>query len=498
MHYKPYDYQKKAINALYDLFHMYEKSYVLLVSPTGSGKTVIASHIIESATKLGNKVLFLAHRRELINQCSNKLNEIGVDHGVIMGNHPRYAPHKSVQIASVQTLNNRNKPEVDLIIVDEAHRSLARSYQSIFECYNEVPVLGLTATPWRGDGRPLGEFYHSMHIVAQVQELVDKKFLLAPTVYIPNNPHLEDVTIIGGDYVESELDLIMNTTPSVDIIVNQWKTLTPDKRTVVFACTVNHSKNIINEFRANGIAAEHIDCTTNIIERDAILSRLKSGETKIVSNVGVLTEGWDLPELECVVLARPTKSLTLYLQMVGRGMRIYEGKISTFVIDCGGCTLEHGLVTDLRDFSLLETKKTQVSVPNICPNCKIVSNAPSRRCSVCDCSLDMGYSKSTEPFTIEDTKPKCAKCGSTDLRKCKEDRLIGAKPYKCNSCGEISFLLNLYTGYADTKERIHDYKLLLNTEHKYYKGWAKFRYREIYNEWPSERAKIAISEMEIE
>ena len=296
---------------------------IIIVAPTAAGKTVIARAIIEQARRKAFGSLFLAHRREILSQTSNKLH--GIPHGVIRpGDQPR--PLELVQVASVQTLHRRGiksgtmeLPEAGLVIVDECHHVVAQSYRSIIDRYPDSILLGLTATPCRGDGRGLGNIFQTMIECPQVAELVKQGFLVSTRVYAPIDPDLHGVHIRNGDYVESELADRMDRPKLVGDIVTNWIKFGERRKTVCFATSVRHSIHIRDEFIKSGIRAEHIDGTTPMDERDATLARLASGEIEVVTNCMVLTEGWDMPALGCLILARPTKQLGLYRQMVGRG-----------------------------------------------------------------------------------------------------------------------------------------------------------------------------------
>jgi superfamily II DNA or RNA helicase len=383
---------------------------VLLVAPTGAGKTVIASHIIECSTGLGNRILFLAHRRELITQAFKKCIGCscrpGYDHdtlmrdplctadglprkmvGVLMGDDRRRNPGAVVQVASVDTLRNRAKPHADLIIVDEAHRSLARTYQAIVAAYPEAAIIGLTATPYRADGRGLGDAYDELVVVASPRELIDQGALVEPRVFtVPAKdlPDLSRVRVKGGDYDEGQLAAAVDQAGLVGNIVEHWQRHAADLLTVVFAVNVEHSRHIVERFRAAGVAAEHLDGTTPTAERDAILARLERGETRVVSNCAVLTEGWDQPSVKCAVLARPTKSTGLFLQCAGRILRPWQNT-GAIILDHAGVVLEHGLPQDDREFSLDSPKKrrTVTTTCKTCEACYAIVPLAARVCPAC-------------------------------------------------------------------------------------------------------------------
>ncbi len=332
----------------------------ILHAPTGAGKTVISSAIIQSAIQKNRRVIFLAHRKELITQCSGKLDDLGVPHGIIMGAHPRSLPHLPVQVASIQTLVGRikKKPmQADLIIIDECHRATSKSYQDVVNRFPGATVLGLTATPERSDGRGLGEIFEEIIPVSTVRALIDQGYLVPARVFAPVKPNLDGLRIVRGDYDETEMASLMDQADLVRDVVAHWQKLAAGRTTVAFAVNIRHSKHIRDSFRADGVSAEHLDGKTPDRERDAILARLASGETQVVSNVGILTEGWDLPRASCCILARPTMSTGLYQQMVGRVLRPFAGKNDALILDHAGCVHEHGLPDEPRQYSLEGVKR---------------------------------------------------------------------------------------------------------------------------------------------
>lgn len=276
---------------------------ILVVAPTGAGKTIIASQLIVDELEAGGTVLFIAHRTELIAQTYGTLLARGIperDLGIVMGDgvitHPLTGrrvscrrPLARVQIASIDTLRSRAKPRATLVIVDEAHRALAKSYRDVADAYPEALHVGLTATPYRADGRGLGDAYRQLVIVSTPRRLMDEGFLVEPRCFThPVKPDLGKVTTTAGEYDQAELGAAMDKRELVGNLVEHWARLAEQRRTVVFATNVAHSRNIVEAFRGAGVAAEHLDGETPSVDRAAILRRIDTGETLVVSNAMVL------------------------------------------------------------------------------------------------------------------------------------------------------------------------------------------------------------------
>ena len=331
---------------------------IIIVAPTGSGKTVIGSEIVRRAVADGKRVLFLAHRREIVMQTAAKLENNGIEHGIIMAGEFT-SPLEPVQVAAIQTLHaraiRRNKialPRADLLIADECHHAPAATWRKIVEAYPDAILLGLTATPCRGDGRGLGGLFGKILECPQVPELITQGFLVRTRTYAPTPPDLKGIKVQAGDYVEKQLAARMDQPKLVGDIVSHWHRFAEGRSTVVFATGVQHSVHIRDEFIKSGVTCEHLDGSTAKDERDAILARLKSGKTRIVTNCMVLTEGWDMPEVGCCVLARPTKKIGLYRQMIGRVLRPFEGKPDAIIIDHAGACFAHGFAEDPIEWTL--------------------------------------------------------------------------------------------------------------------------------------------------
>src|SRR5215469_6847802 len=327
-------------------FHIDALTYmrILLVAPTGAGKTIIAAAIILDYLRRGKRVLVLCHRREIIAQTDGKLRELNVWSGIIMAGETAL-PLARVQLASVATLwaramrkgpNGKARmelPDADLVVVDECHHATAKTWRAIIDAYPNAIILGLTATPCRGDGRGLGEIFETMIQCPQVAELIDLGHLVRSRVYAPSAPDLKGVDVSNGDYAESQLADRMDKTELVADIVATWHRYGERRRTVCFATGVGHSIHLRDQFIASGVRAEHIDGLTPKDERDASLERLASGELELVTNCMVLTEGWNMPEVGCCILARPTWKMGLYRQMIGRVLRPAPGKTDALILD---------------------------------------------------------------------------------------------------------------------------------------------------------------------
>lgn len=384
-------YQQRALDTL--RAHVAAgKRRILMVCPTGGGKTALAGAIVASARQFGNRVLFFAHRKELVEQPLAEFARWGVTEcGVMRADDERTSRAAPVQIASVQTLARRDLPPADVVFVDEAHRAAGDTYRRILDAYPEAIIIGLTATPCRLDGKPLGDVFEVLEIAATYSELISDGHIVAPVVYSSlDQPDLSKVHTRNGDFAEDELVLEMLKPQVLGSIVSEWQKHAGGRRTVVYACTIEHSLEIVSRFLSAGIRAAHLDGATRLDERAAILARLESGALQVVSNCQVLTEGWDCPPVKCVQMARPTKSLTLYMQTVGRALRPWNG-VRPVVIDHGGNVARHGMPHEDREWSLLTqaNRKAERALYHVCPGC--FAYVEKNPCELC------GYTKEVTP-----------------------------------------------------------------------------------------------------
>lgn len=344
---------------------------VLLQAATGAGKTIVACEMIRLAMMKSKRVIFIAHRKEIITQTSGKLDAFGLEHGIIMANHSWVNNH-AVQVASIQTLTRRDKPEADLIIIDETHLACSASFKQILKHYHRATVIGLTATPTRLDGKGLGEIYSDIIQVVPMAQLIEEGHLVKPRVFAPFTPDMKNVRKSKGDYDAIQTANLMDRKEITANIVKHWATSAADRKTIVFASSVEHSKNIVAEFEAANISAKHLDANTPADLRDRTLNEWREGKFTVLSNMGLFIEGLDVPAAACCILARPTKSLTIYLQAVGRVMRPHETKTDCVILDCAGLTYEHGFVDDAREWTLdgkAKKPREEMSAVHICDEC---------------------------------------------------------------------------------------------------------------------------------
>jgi len=337
--------------------------------PTGAGKTVIFSHLCRTFLERGEGVLVVAHRLELILQAKEKLEAIsGLPCGVIKAGFPVELNY-DVQVASIQSLVRRKRyPEAGLVIIDEAHHSCAKSYTTVLEAYPDAYVLGVTATPCRSDGQGFKYIYDDLVVGISPDKLIEQGYLSRFKLFGCKAIDTRGVRKTAGDYNLQQLsEVAMEVTGE---IVPTWRKYADGKRTVVFAVGINHSKQIVQAFVSEGICAEHLDGETPPDERAAILERFRAGETLILSNCGIVTEGFDVPGIEAVQCVRPTASTSLWLQMIGRALRPAQGKDHAAIIDHSDNWKNHGLPDEERDWSLDPISLNPGRFVLQCPECE--------------------------------------------------------------------------------------------------------------------------------
>ena len=404
---------------------------ILIQSPTASGKTVLVAHMLKTAESRNMASFFIVHRRELIKQSNETFNAVGVNHGICAAN---FQDNKNplVQIASIQTLarrfNRYRQPK--LVIWDESHHCAATTWKTIHAAFPEAFHIGLTATPARLDGQGLKPYFSCMVNGPSVEWLINQKYLSPYKLYAPVSINLSGLHTSMGDFVKSELSERVDKPSITGDAIKQYQKYCEGKRAVVFSVSIEHSKHIAAQFNASGIPAAHIDGETDITLRDHNIDRFREGKIKVLSNVDLCGEGFDLPALEAAILLRPTKSLGLYLQQVGRTLRIFPGKSHAIILDHVGACATHGLPDDERIWTLDGREKHSDNGKGIqvriCSQCFAAQRPGSKVCKYC------GHEFEVESRQVEQKEGELSEIDVMQLRR---QRLISQG--KCQTLDEL-------------------------------------------------------------
>lgn len=375
-------YQSQLITDIRLQYQLGHKA-VLAVLPTGGGKTVCFSYIAEQAAKKGNRVCVLVHRAELLDQASRAMP---VPHGIIAANRAMDLSH-TVQVASVQTLARRlhllPRDFFQLLVVDEAHHTSAGTWAKVIEHFHAAKLLGVTATPIRSDGRGLGEHYQAMVQGPTAQQLTDEGYLAAARVLAPPGFDSTGLRKRMGDFDPKEAEQRVGTIMG-DCLGHYCKHL-PGQTAIAFCCSVAHAEAVADLFQRNGIAAASIDGTMDTAQRRQLLSDLGTGRLKVLTSCALIGEGVDVPSVGGCILLRPTASVALHLQMIGRCLRPQPGKRAV-VLDHVGNTLRLGHHLEPRDWSLDGVRKRdreQAPSVKVCPQCFATSASTVQVCREC-------------------------------------------------------------------------------------------------------------------
>lgn len=329
-------YQEEARQAIHDEWKSGVKN-TLLVLPTGTGKTIVFSKVIEDRVKQGERVLVLAHRGELLDQAADKLEQAtGLKCATEKAEQTALGSWYRVVVGSVQTmmrdkrLEQFDKDFFDTIIVDEAHRTIADSYLRVLNYFEDAKVLGVTATPDRGDMKNLGSFYESLAYEYSLPQAIKEGFLCPiKALTIPLKLDLSNVGQSAGDFAVGELGSALD--PYLESIADEMVKNASDRKTVVFLPLVKTSQKFTEILNQKGFRAAEINGEST--DRQEILEDFENDKYNVLCNSMLLTEGWDCPSVDCIVVLRPTRVRPLYSQMVGRGTRLFEGKTELLLLD---------------------------------------------------------------------------------------------------------------------------------------------------------------------
>ena len=339
-----------------------KKKRVLMVSPTGSGKTFTFTYMVHKAYKRGRRIVAVCHKESILNQISESFDAFGIPHGIIKGTR-KMDLSQPVQVCSVQTIARRLASgtlslKADLVIMDEAHHAAADQWAFLFDYFKGAYFLGATATPCRLDGRGLGDLFDFMVQGLSILELIKRGCLVMPKVYRPDEPiDLSQIGTSMGDFNKSELSRAINRAKITGDVIAQYKSKAEGLPAVAFCVSVDHCEQVAFEFNAAGYPASWIDGSMSSALIDKRLKQLESGELKILCSCDLISEGTDIPAIGCAILLRPTHSLSLYLQQVGRALRPYKGKDHCIILDHVDNFKRHGHPAQDREWSLEMTKK---------------------------------------------------------------------------------------------------------------------------------------------
>ncbi|MCC8184992.1 MULTISPECIES: DEAD/DEAH box helicase [Cloacibacillus] len=376
---------------------------VCLVGPCGCGKTVMVGWSSAMSAGQGRRVLFLVHRQELIDQSSETFTALGISHGIIAAGQPRRY-ERLVQIGSVQTVAKRlhEIPAPDYIITDECHHSVAATYRKIVDAYKDAYCLGVTATPERLGGQGLGDIFQRLVIGPSVKELIGCGNLAPYDLYAPpSKVDTSDIRVKFGDYVRDDLVAAVDKSDIIGGLVENYRKLADGTNAVCYCVSRAHSDHVAQIFRDAGISATHIDGDTDRHLRAQIISDFRARRVKVLCNVDLISEGFDVPSMETVILARPTQSLGLYIQQSMRPMRPDRGKPDkrAIIIDHVGNVFRHGMPDEDREWTLESKKRAKRTIGvqlRTCPKCLRV-HSPGPKCPFC------GYEY---PRAVEEAIPR--------------------------------------------------------------------------------------------
>ena len=379
-------YQQKAKEQIFTAWD--ECNDVMFQMPTGTGKTRLFTSIISDVRAWGvrnnidTKILIVAHRIELIEQISESLAKYKVGHGIIAGGISRNLQY-TVQVASIQTITHHNNLDlanalnINFIIIDEAHHSVANSYRKLWQMYPDAKKLGVTATPWRMNNSGFANIFDQIIVSQPVKDFIQEGWLSPYSYYSINDKssirkEIDSINEfdIEGDYKISALENKIDTLRIRAQLLDSYLKFAKGKKGIIYSISRKHSDHICEEYRNAGINIVRIDSKTPKSERKLYVQRFRKGLIDIIVNVDIFSEGFDCPDIEFIQLARPTKSLVKYLQQVGRGLRPTEGKTTCMILDNVGLHFLFGLPDSEHDWEesfigepkVRSRKKSQKSV----------------------------------------------------------------------------------------------------------------------------------------
>jgi superfamily II DNA or RNA helicase len=403
-------YQNESISALRKNIIAGIKK-MILCAPTGSGKTIMFTYMVARSLEKGKRCLIITDRTELLTQAGGALEKFGIKPVEIKPNKKLKSLNGVIYVGMAQTLKRRIKDEMyvsflsdlDLIIFDEAHKQEFNNIMPYISA--KTIVIGATATPYReGNQISLDEFYKDIVEVTTIGELIDLGFLSKPHTY-GVKVDLSTVKTKGGEYDQEQVAKVYDEVKMYHGVYENYIRLTPNKKGIIFASNVASSIQLVNEFKERGLPIEHIDGTTAPAERKRILQWFEKTPNALISNVGILNAGFDDPNIEVVILYRATKSISLFLQMCGRGSRVTENKKDFTILDFGNNVQRHGFWEQERQWNLKKKKKREGVAPvKDCPECGAIVPAPVMVCSECNHTFEKTEKEKDAELIVELSK----------------------------------------------------------------------------------------------
>jgi DNA repair protein RadD len=458
---KLYDYQEKIVQETITALPPYNNVGIKL--PCGGGKTIIACELIRYHLSEGKRCLFIVDRTELIEQSSDKLTKYGIDHGIIQAGNSNYNPWVSVHIASIQTLSRRNQiPDVGFVIVDEFHTMY--KHNKLIVSNPDIQCVGLSATPWSVG---LKDIWHHLVVGPSTQELIDRGALVAPKTYSPSLYDVSGVQINAGKFNNKQLSSAVNKKHLVADVVENWLENGEGRKTICFATDTDHARALSDQFTQNGVKSEYLSWRTDKDERKHILKSFSDGHTEMICNVDILSKGYDEPTASCLIDAAPTMSLIRHIQK-NRVTRTCEGKIDALIFDHAGNSLRHCDVTDpTPDHMICGSEKYTIKpLKSVDPKERVCANPicgvikpihwRGRVCQIC------GHESAPPP-------PK-VKIKTVEGKLTRKEK---SEPTEAE----------LKTDY-ESKYKWYRMFIWYGKENHYKDGWAAYRYKDRYGEWP--------------
>jgi superfamily II DNA or RNA helicase len=441
---------------------------IIVQAPTGFGKTLLAAHLIEASVQKGKRPLFTCPAITLVDQTLKSFEDEGIsDIGVIQANHERTDWGAQVQIASVQTLIRRPLPEVDMVIVDEAHLGFEKLNERMdSDEWRDKYVIGLTATPW---AKGMGLRWTKLIIAATVSELIEESHLSPFVIFAPMaEADFSKLKVQNGEFTEASSSAIMGEKRIVADVVATWQERCDGMPTFLFAVDRNHAKSLRDEFESLGVGCGYIDANTSREYREKEFGDFRRGRNKIIASVGCLTTGVD-EDVRCIIDASPTRSEIRHVQKIGRGLRTAPGKEVLTILDHAGNTLRLGMVTDiLHDRLDRRTKQEKGEAyeedkkpakPRKCDRCNALIPANHRQCPACGAMVFASTTVETVPGQLVEFTGK----------KKKKDPALAFSMFEKQEW---------YSGF-----------LTLAHQRNRSEGWAAHRYKEKFGVWPNQLKK---------